>query len=61
MGGVAAGIGAMLSIQATGFAVDRWHTYNPILWVAGLLPLVATAVLFILGGRVGRLTLENAG
>jgi ACS family hexuronate transporter-like MFS transporter len=60
MGGVAAGIGAMLSIQATGFVVDRWHTYNPILWVAGLLPLVATAVLFILGGRVRRLTLENA-
>jgi hypothetical protein len=40
--------------------VDRWHTYNPILWVAGLLPVVATAVLFMLGGRVRRLTLENA-
>ncbi|MGA3017375.1 MAG: MFS transporter [Bryobacteraceae bacterium] len=60
MGGVAAGIGAMLSIQATGFVVDRWHTYNPILWVAGLLPLVATAVLFMLGGPIRRLRLENA-
>ncbi len=59
MGGVAAGIGAMLSIQATGFVVDHWHTYNPILWVAGLLPVAATAILFILGGPIRRLPLED--
>jgi ACS family hexuronate transporter-like MFS transporter len=55
MGGMGAGIGAMLLIQATGFVVDRWHTYTPILIVAASLPLVATAALFILGGPVRRL------
>jgi ACS family hexuronate transporter-like MFS transporter len=59
MGGMGAGIGAMLLIQATGFVVDRWHTYTPILWIAGLLPMVATAVLFTLGGPIRRLPFEN--
>lgn len=59
MGGVGAGIGAMLFIQATGFVVDRWHSYTAILWVAGLLPLAATAALFTLGGAIRRLPLET--
>jgi MFS transporter, ACS family, hexuronate transporter len=56
MGGVGAGIGAMILIQATGFVVDYWHTYTPILVVAGILPLAATAILFGLGGPVRRLS-----
>jgi len=59
MGGVGAGIGAMLLIQTTGFVVDRWHTYTPILIAAAVLPLAATASLFILGGPVRRLSFED--
>jgi ACS family hexuronate transporter-like MFS transporter len=61
MGGVGAGIGAILLIQATGLVVDRWHTYTPILVAAGLLPVAATAALFVLGGSVRRLSFENTG
>jgi MFS transporter, ACS family, hexuronate transporter len=57
MGGMGAGIGAMLLIQGTGFVVDRFHSYTPILILAGFLPLAATAVLFQLGGPIRRLTL----
>src|ERR1700722_7774137 len=45
LGGVGAGIGSILLIQATGLVVDRIHSYTPILIVAGLLPVAATAVL----------------
>jgi len=54
-----AGMGARVSMVATGLVVDRWHTYTPILWIAGLLPMVATAVLFTLGGPIRRLPFEN--
>jgi ACS family hexuronate transporter-like MFS transporter len=59
MGGMGAGIGAMLLIQGTGFVVDRFHSYTPILILAGLLPLVATFVLFQLGGPIRRLSFET--
>jgi ACS family hexuronate transporter-like MFS transporter len=50
LGGVGAGLGAMLFTYATGAVVDRLHSYTPILIVAGLLPLAGTAVLFLVGG-----------
>jgi MFS transporter, ACS family, hexuronate transporter len=58
LGGVGAGIGAMLFTLTTGFVVDHFHSYTPILVVAGLLPMLGTAVLFRLGGRIHRLSFE---
>jgi ACS family hexuronate transporter-like MFS transporter len=51
LGGVGAGIGAILYVLTTGWVVDRF-SYTPVLLVAGLLPLLGTAVLFIVGGRI---------
>ena len=59
MGGVGAGIGSMLLIQATGLVVDRSHSYTPILMGAALLPVLATTILFRLGGRIRRLSFEK--
>uniref|UniRef100_Q01QD8 Major facilitator superfamily MFS_1 n=1 Tax=Solibacter usitatus (strain Ellin6076) TaxID=234267 RepID=Q01QD8_SOLUE len=53
LGGMGAGIGAILFTQATGFVVDHF-SYTPMLIIAGLLPLVGTAVLFGLGGQIKR-------
>jgi MFS transporter, ACS family, hexuronate transporter len=58
MGGVGAGVGAILLTQTTGLVVDRLHSYTPILIGAGVLPLFGTALLFWLGGRVRRLELN---
>ena len=58
MGGVGAGIGAILLTQTTGLVVDRLHSYTPILIVAGILPLFGTAILFWLGGRIRRVELN---
>jgi ACS family hexuronate transporter-like MFS transporter len=52
LGGVGAGIGAMVFTYMTGSVVDRLHSYTPILIAAGLLPLAGTAVLFWIGGRI---------
>jgi hypothetical protein len=43
--------------------VDRLHSYTPILVVAGLLPVVGTTVLFLIGGRIRRvpLAMDAAG
>ena len=54
LGGLGAGAGSMLFTLATGFVVDHFHTYVPILVTAGLLPILATAVLFALGGPIRR-------
>ena len=54
LGGVGAGVGAMLFTYATGFVVDRLHSYTPILITAGLLPIAGTAVLFWIGGPIRR-------
>ena len=56
MGGVGAGLGAMLLTQVTGSVVDH-YSYAPILITAGLLPIVATIVLFVLGGSIRQLSL----
>jgi ACS family hexuronate transporter-like MFS transporter len=52
LGGVGAGLGAMVFTYMTGSVVDRLHSYTPILIAAGLLPLAGTAVLFWIGGRI---------
>jgi MFS transporter, ACS family, hexuronate transporter len=51
MGGVGAGLGAMLLTQTTGFVVDH-YSYTPILVTAGLLPILATVVLLLLGRSI---------
>lgn len=53
LGGMGAGIGAILFTETTGFVVDRF-SYAPVLIAAGLLPLLGTALLFALGGRIRR-------
>jgi MFS transporter, ACS family, hexuronate transporter len=58
LGGMGAGIGAILFTQATGFVVDRF-SYTPMLVIAGLLPLIGTALLFFLGGRIQRLSFDK--
>jgi ACS family hexuronate transporter-like MFS transporter len=47
----------MLLTQATGSIVDH-YSYTPILITAGLLPIVATIALFVLGGSIGQVSLE---
>jgi ACS family hexuronate transporter-like MFS transporter len=61
LGGTGAGLGAILLTQATGFVVDRFHSYTPVLIVAGLLPVLGTAVLFGLGGPIRRISIEKRG
>jgi ACS family hexuronate transporter-like MFS transporter len=51
LGGVGAGLGAMFLTETTGFVVDHF-SYMPILLVAGLLPVIATVVLWTLGGTI---------
>ena len=55
LGGVGAGVGAILFTLTTVFVVDRLHSYTPILITAGLLPVLGTAVFFLLGGEIRRL------
>ncbi len=58
LGGVGAGLGAMVFTMTTGFVVDHFHSYTPVLMVAGLLPVLGTLVLFRLGGPIRRLPLR---
>jgi ACS family hexuronate transporter-like MFS transporter len=58
LGGVGAGIGAILFTLSTGLVVDALHSYTPILVIAGLLPVLGTVVLFLLAGRVRVLPLD---
>jgi len=58
LGGVGAGIGAILYVLTTGWVVDHF-SYTPILLIAGLLPLFGTAVLFVVGGRIHPLSLQS--
>ena len=50
MGGVGAGLGAILLTQTTGLVVDRLHSYTPILIVAGVLPVLRNGA-FVLARR----------
>jgi len=56
LGGVGAGAGAILFTLTTGFVVDHFHSYTPILAVAALLPALGTVVLFLVGGPIHRLS-----
>ena len=58
--GTAAGLGAMIFTLSTGWVVDHF-SYTPILVTAGLLAPTATAVLFLLCGRVRPIELPRAG
>ena len=60
LGGVGAGLGAVLFTLTTGYVVDRLHSYTLILTVAGFLPALGTIVLFAFAGRVRRLVIEAA-
>ena len=57
--GVGAGIGSILYVLATGWVVDHF-SYNPILIIASLLPILGTVILFILGGRIEKIRITNA-
>jgi ACS family hexuronate transporter-like MFS transporter len=59
LGGVGAGVGAMLFTYATGAVVDRLHSYTPVLVAAGVLPIIGTMVLFAVGGTIRRI--DTAG
>ena len=58
LGGVGAGIGAILYVLTTGWVVDHF-SYTPVLLIAGLLPLFGTAVLFVVGGRIRPLSITE--
>jgi ACS family hexuronate transporter-like MFS transporter len=49
--GMGGGLGGILATEATGIIADRWGTYTPAFVGAGLMPLVATALLFWMLGR----------
>lgn len=53
LGGVGAGVGSMIFILMTGWIADHF-SYTPVLTAAGLLPLLGTAVLFVLTGTIQR-------
>ena len=53
LGGVGAGVGAMLFTFGTGWVVDHF-SYTPVLVTAGLLAPLGTAVLFVLAGPIRR-------
>ncbi|HSE33353.1 MAG TPA: MFS transporter [Pyrinomonadaceae bacterium] len=57
LGGTGAGIGSMLFIFGTGWAVDHF-SYVPVLVVAGLLAPLGTVVLFLLAGHIKRVPLK---
>jgi ACS family hexuronate transporter-like MFS transporter len=61
IGGVGAGVGAILFMLTTGLVVDHFHSYTPVLVVAGLLPVLGTLVLFTVGGPIRRLSFEAGG
>jgi ACS family hexuronate transporter-like MFS transporter len=57
LGGTGAGIGSMIFIFGTGWAVDHF-SYVPVLVTAGLLAPLGTVVLFALSGRIERVSLK---
>jgi MFS transporter, ACS family, hexuronate transporter len=57
LGGTGAGIGSMIFIFSTGWVVDHF-SYVPVLVAAGLLAPMGTLVLFLLSGRIERVTLK---
>jgi len=51
MGGLGAGVGALLFTLSTGWIVDHFG-YTPVLVIVAVLPVVGSALLLALGGRV---------
>jgi predicted MFS family arabinose efflux permease len=47
MGGTGAGLGTILSTYLIGYVADR-YSFEPVLIVASLVPLLATAVVLLL-------------
>jgi MFS transporter, ACS family, hexuronate transporter len=60
LGGLGASAGAVLFTLATGWVVDRYHSYTLILVIAGLLPLLGTVILFVVGGSIRRVQMERS-
>ncbi len=58
LSGFGAGIGAILLTLTTGFVVDHFHSYTPILVTSALLPWLATIILFAMGGKIRPLKFE---
>jgi len=59
LGGLGAGIGAILYTLTTGWVTDHF-SYTPILIIAGLLPILGTVILFGLGGPIRPLSIESS-
>jgi len=55
LGGVGAGLGAILFTMTTGYVVDHF-SYTPILLTAAGLPILGTVILFAVGGRIRTLS-----
>ncbi len=51
LGGLGAGVGAILFTLSTGWVVDHFG-YQPILIAAGIMPALGTLILLTLGGRI---------
>ena len=58
LGGTGAGIGSMIFIFTTGWVVDHF-SYTPILVTAGILAPIGTFILFVLAGRIEKVSLKN--
>ena len=59
LGGVGAGLGAILLTLTTGLVLDRSHSYTPILVMGALLPVLGTTVLFVFGGAILPLSFDQ--
>jgi ACS family hexuronate transporter-like MFS transporter len=57
--GVGNGASSMILNFATGFVVDRF-SYVPVFAMAGLLPALGMAVLFLLAGRIERVKIKTS-
>jgi MFS transporter, ACS family, hexuronate transporter len=57
LGGLGAGLGAIVFTLCTGWVVDRMG-YTPILIAAGVLPAIGTGLLLLVGGRIRRLEID---
>jgi len=55
LGGVGAGLGAIVFTMTTGYVVDHF-SYTPILLTAAGLPILGTVILFTVGGRIRALS-----
>jgi MFS transporter, ACS family, hexuronate transporter len=58
LGGVGAGVGAILFTLSTGWVVDHF-SYTPVLIIAGILPILGTTVLLALGGSIRHLSFDE--